>query len=86
MPVGFVGSGHVLSSQSPAHDGVVVVLHSPAAQSDVIETRSISCLIPDGRDGGYVGWIKMTKYFRLYYGCVTRLQRRHATCLHKGAL
>lgn len=44
MPIGFVGSSHVLSSQSAADHRVIMVLHTPAAQPDVIKTCSIPCL------------------------------------------
>ena len=37
-------AGHVLPGQSPAHDGVVMVLHPPTAQPHVIETRGVSGL------------------------------------------
>lgn len=68
MPVWLVGSCHVLSCESSAHDGVIVVLHSSAAQSDVIETGGISCLKPDRRDSAHTDWT-----LRLNYGCIIDL-------------
>lgn len=44
VPVGLCSSCHVFSSQSAAHHGVVVVLHAPPAQFDVIKAGSIPCL------------------------------------------
>lgn len=44
VPVGLCSSCHVFSSQSPAHHGVVMVLHTSAAQFDVTKAGSIPCL------------------------------------------
>ncbi len=44
MPIRFAGSGHVLSSKSAADHRMIVMLYTPTAQLDVIETCSISCL------------------------------------------
>ena len=44
MPVGFVGPSHVLPGQPAADHRVVVVLHPPPAQFDVVEARSVTSL------------------------------------------
>lgn len=44
VPVWFVGSCHILSSQSATDHSMIMMLHTPSAQFDVIETRSISRL------------------------------------------
>lgn len=44
MPVRLVCTRHVLPCQSSTHNSVVMVLYSPAAEPDVIETSSISSL------------------------------------------
>lgn len=44
MPVRLVSSCHVFARESSAHNGVIMVLHTSTAQSDVVETRSVSSL------------------------------------------
>lgn len=58
VPVGFAGSSHVFTGQSATDHRVIMMLHTPAAQSDVIKTCSISCLQHKQR-----GTLSMSKMF-----------------------
>ena len=44
VPVGLVGPGHVLPGQPAADHRMVVVLHAPAAQPDVVEAGRVAGL------------------------------------------
>lgn len=44
VPVRLSGSGHVFSGKSAAHHCVIMMLHPPPTQLEVIETCSITCL------------------------------------------